>query len=199
VDLPPPKPDRDVEAKIPRRVRTARTIWPKAALALGAAAVAAAVASMLALSGTSTKPAARAGAAGGKPVLRLQGADPVTGKTVSLAAFSGKPIVLNLWTSGCASCVGEARALARFEGGHPGAQVVGIDVADSRTGAISFYRQVGWRHPSIADPSGRIAAHLRLETLPTTLFLDAKHRVVARINGQTNLAGFTAGYRKASA
>jgi thiol-disulfide isomerase/thioredoxin len=165
-----------------------------------AAAVAAAVASTLALGGgTSTKPAARAGAAGGKPVLRLQGADPVTGKTVSLAAFSGKPIVLNLWTSGCASCVAEARALTRFERGHPGAQVVGIDVADSRTGAISFYQQVGWRHPSIADPSGRIAAHLRLETLPTTLFLDAKHRVVARINGQTSLAGFTAGYRKASA
>ncbi len=59
--------------------------------------------------------------------------------------------------------------------------------------------QAGWRHPSIADPGGRIAAQLQLQTLPTTLFLDRQHRVVARINGQTTAAGFAADYRKASA
>jgi len=33
--------------------------------------------------------------------------------------------------------------------------------------------------------------------LPATLFLDRDHRVVARILGDTNLAGFEAGYRRA--
>ena len=82
---------------------------------------------------------------------------------------------------------------------HRAAVVLGVDVTDSTAGARSLSRRAGWRHPSIADPSGRIAAQLRLESLPTTLFLNAKHEIVERINGQTTAAGFAAGYRKASA
>ncbi len=38
-----------------------------------------------------------------------------------------------------------------------------------------------------------------MESLPTTLFLNAKHEIVERINGQTTAAGLASGYRKASA
>ena len=37
----------------------------------------------------------------------------------------------------------------------------------------------------------------RLQGLPATLFLDRRHRVVARILGETNLAGFDQGLRRA--
>lgn len=162
-----------------------RTRTIAAALAVGL------VASALAI-------ATAAGAATNSP-LTLRGSDVLNGKPLSLTSYAGKPVVVNLWTSGCASCVSEARALTRFERGHPEAKVIGIDVEDSRTSAISFYDAVGWRIPSISDPSGRIAAQLRAQTLPTPLFLNSRHEVVERINGQTNFAGFTAGYRKASA
>ncbi len=121
----------------------------------------------------------------------------MTGKRVSLASFAGKPIVLNLWASWCTGCYAEARALGRFERAHPEAQVVGIDIQDTKAAARAFYRRFGWRHPSIFDPSGSLAAKLGLQGLPTTLFLDRRHRVVARILGETNLAGFTNGLHRA--
>jgi thiol-disulfide isomerase/thioredoxin len=130
--------------------------------------------------------------------LDLRGTDVLTGKPVSLAADAGRPVVVNLWSSSCGACFADARALAAFEHSHPQARVLGVDVTDTSSGARSLYRRAGWRHPSIADPSGRIAAQLRMTTLPTTLFPNARHEVVERIDGQTNGAGFAAGYRRAS-
>ena len=141
---------------------------------------------------------AASGATGGSP-LTLAGKNVLTGKPHSLAADAGKPVVVNLWSSSCGACFADARALATFERTYPAARVLGVDVTDSGSGARSLYRRAGWRHPSIADPDGRIAAQLRMQTLPTTLFLNARHEIVERINGQTTAAGFASGYRKATA
>jgi len=135
-------------------------------------------------------------ATGGSPLL-LAGRKVLTGKPLSLAADAGRPVVVNLWSSSCGACFADAKALATFERAHPAARVLGVDVTDTAGGARSLYRRAGWRHPSIADPDGRIAAQLRMQTLPTTLFLNARHAIVGRINGQTTAAGFAAGYRKA--
>lgn len=190
---------RDGDISIRRR--SFRPGFLKAVLALGLIAIVGLVAAALALgsgSGSNAK-APRAVAAGSNPPLTLRGTDVLTGKPVSLAASAGKPVVLNFWSSSCGACFADARALASFERTHPAARVLGVDVTDSTASARSLYRRAGWRHASIADPSGRIAAQLRLQTLPTTLFLDAQHRVVERINGQTTPAGFAAGYTEASA
>jgi thiol-disulfide isomerase/thioredoxin len=181
------------------RRRSSRPGWRKAALPLGLIAIVGLVAAALALGSGSNAKTPRALAARSNPPLTLRGTDVVTGKPVSLAASAGKPVVLNFWSSSCGACFADARALASFERTHPAARVLGVDVTDSTASAKSLYRRAGWRHPSIADPSGRIAAQLRLQTLPTTLFFDAQHRVIERINGQTTPAGFSAGYTKASA
>jgi thiol-disulfide isomerase/thioredoxin len=131
--------------------------------------------------------------------LALAGKNVLTGEPLSLARDAGKPVVLNLWSSSCGACFADARALATFERTHPAARVLGVDVTDSAAGARSLYRRAGWRHPSVADPDGRIAARLRMQTLPTTLFLNARHEIVERINGETSAAGFAAGHRKATA
>lgn len=136
-----------------------------------------------------------AGAGRSNSPVDLSGSDPVTGKLVSLASFRDKPIVLNAWASWCTGCAAEARALAQFARSHPQAQVIGIDIQDSKSGAKSFYRRFGWHHPSISDPSGKLAVRLGVQGLPTTLFLDRQHRVVAQISGETNLDGFVRGYR----
>ena len=165
-----------------------------AAVVLVVSAVAAAVA--LSRSGGSSSAAAPTSQSDSAPLV-LRGTDPVTGKHVSLASFAGKPVVLNMWASWCTGCIAEARALAVFERAHPEAQVIGLDVQDSKSGARAFYRRFGWRHPSIFDPNGALAARLGLQGLPTTIFLDRRHRIVGRILGETNLAGFTDGLRKA--
>lgn len=176
--------------------------WLKVGLVAGVIAVAAAIGGGVLAGRASSAELTAASAA--VPAVRqsapvtLNGTDPVTGEAVSLASFRGKPIVLNIWASWCTGCAAEATALSQFARTHPQAQVIGIDIQDSKSGARSFYRRFGWRHPSIFDPSGALAARLGVRGLPTTFFLDRQHRIVAQAVGETNLAGFTAGFKKAT-
>lgn len=167
-----------------------------AALAVAAAVVALAIARV---GGEGdTPPSAAPSEAAPAEVAAIAGTDPTTDRHVSLASYRGTPVVLNIWASWCTGCAAEARALAEFARTHPDAQVIGIDLQDTPGGAKEFYRRFGWTHPSIADPDGEIAFALRLQGLPTTIFLDRKHREVTRIVGETDLAGFTAGFRRAN-
>ncbi len=62
-----------------------------------------------------------------------------------------------------------------------------------REAARDFYARWGWKHPSIDDPRGEISKSLGLQGTPTTFFLDSSHRIVTRIVGETDLAGFEQG------
>jgi thiol-disulfide isomerase/thioredoxin len=130
--------------------------------------------------------------------LELAGTDPVTGRSVDLASYPGKPLVLNVWGSWCPGCNAEAADLARFARSHPSVQVIGVDTQDTSSGAKSFYRKWGWQHPSIADPKGELAARLGVQGYPTTFFLNARHQVVTQIIGATSLAGFEQGLAAAT-
>ena len=189
---------RERAAEAAHQARPSRRRLP---IAVAAAAVTLGAAAALTLAftsganGTSATAPATSGGTGSAP-LQLSGTDPISGRRISLAAYAGKPIVLNLWASWCTGCYAEARALATFARTHPQAQVIGVDIQDSRSAAKAFYRRFGWRHPSIFDPQGEIATRFGLQGLPATLFLDRHHRVVARILGETNLAGFESGFRR---
>jgi thiol-disulfide isomerase/thioredoxin len=171
-----------------------RSLWIAAA-ALVAAAL---VGGILAARGNGPSSAAPVPSASAAKPLQLSGTDPISGAHVSLAAYAGKPIVLNVWGSWCDGCQAEAYDLAAFARNHPRAQVIGVDTQDTTGGARSFYTHYGWHHPSIADPAGNIASSLGLQGTPTTFFLDRQHHVVARIIGATNLAGFERGLRVAT-
>jgi thiol-disulfide isomerase/thioredoxin len=131
--------------------------------------------------------------------LSVRGPDVVTGREVSLATFEGKPVVLTIWASWCPGCNAEARTLAAFARAHPEAAFFGVDFQDSKDEARSFYRRYGWSFASVFDPDGRIADSLGMQGTPTTIFLDAEHREVARIVGETDEAGLTNGLERATA
>lgn len=141
---------------------------------------------------------ARAVAAGDGARVELAGTDPVTGERVDLADFAGKPVLVNVWASWCPGCNDEAEDLAKFAREHPEVQVLGIDIQDTRAEARAFYRRWGWRHPSIFDPQGELAAGLGLQGLPSTFVLDEQHRLASRIVGATDLAGFEEALRQAT-
>jgi cytochrome c biogenesis protein CcmG, thiol:disulfide interchange protein DsbE len=152
-----------------------------------------------AILGRDTEPATAVPFTGSADQVEFRGADIDSGDEVSLARFAGRPVVIVIWASWCPGCNAEARALARFARAHPEAGFIGVNFSDTRDAARSFYRQYGWRFPSVFDPDGRIASELGLQGTPTTIFLDAEHREVARIVGETDEAGFADGFAKASA
>jgi cytochrome c biogenesis protein CcmG/thiol:disulfide interchange protein DsbE len=123
----------------------------------------------------------------------LLGEDPISGEEVALADFRGRPVVINVWASWCPGCNDEAAALREFAADHPEIAVLGVDFQDTVEGARRFYRRWEWTHPSIFDSSGTQAAALGLFGMPTTLFLDSRHRIAARVVGATDRAGFEHG------
>jgi thiol-disulfide isomerase/thioredoxin len=127
----------------------------------------------------------------------LAGVDLVSGKRVSLDDYRGRVVVVNVWGAWCGGCLLEARDLARFVLKHPGVAVLGIDSEDTRAAARAFYRRFGLHHPSIFDPRGVLARRLGLTGLPTTLFLDRRHRIVAKVVGAGTLTRFEGALRVA--
>jgi thiol-disulfide isomerase/thioredoxin len=118
----------------------------------------------------------------------LQGTDPITGQRVSATDFRGTPLIINAWASWCEGCRVEAADIRRFAADHPGVAVLGLDVDDATGPARAFYRQYGWTHPSIEDPSGQMSASLGVTGLPTTVFVDREGRIVGGVPGTVTYA-----------
>jgi thiol-disulfide isomerase/thioredoxin len=138
--------------------------------------------------GATAAPVAVAPAGKGAPIA-ISGTDPVTGKKVSLAGFTGKPVVLQIWASWCPGCNEEAPALAKVVAARDDVHFVGLNYKDDPGSATGFTTKYGLGFPNIEDRSGEIAFSLGFQGTPTTVFLDATHREVGRIVGPTDEAG----------
>jgi thiol-disulfide isomerase/thioredoxin len=125
---------------------------------------------------------------------------PVTfsGKTVENATFSskkylGKVVVVNFWYAGCPPCRAEAAALNALAKRYPSdVQFVGVNVSDDRATAASFEKTYKSAYPSIVDQEEGASVQLAFaaskppKAVPSTLVLDRKGRVTARIVGLAN-------------
>lgn len=104
---------------------------------------------------------------------------------VTLAAFAGKPLVINFWASWCVPCRKEMPALQRASERLAGRVVfVGINHQDIAADAAEFERNVGVTYPSGHDPGGDVARAYGVLGLPTTVFVDQSGRIVARRPGE---------------
>lgn len=130
----------------------------------------------------------------------------LSGKTVDGKAWSmaddaaGKVVVINVWGSWCAPCKQETPHLQQVWSGMSAAgkpvQLVGIDIKESAQTAAAFLRVNGVTYPSISDgDSGgqpMLALQGRAPATPSTLVLDRKGRIAARILGATTASTLTA-------
>ena len=141
-----------------------------------------------------------AGAASARPLglPNLDGTNPITGKTVKLGAYTGKPLVLHIWASWCPNCNAEAPTIASAAARYRNVAFIGIDIADNARGAKSFYRHHGWHFSSIADPTRTRMASLGVPGQPSTVFVNAKRVIVARIIGPATAAQIALGIKLAS-
>lgn len=108
---------------------------------------------------------------------------------VDLAAFRGRPLVLNFWASWCIPCRKEMPALgeaaARLQGR---VSFLGVNHQDGMVPAQEFVTDVGVRYPSGFDPAGDVARRYGVQGLPTTVFIGADGRIVGRKLGGMSTA-----------
>jgi cytochrome c biogenesis protein CcmG/thiol:disulfide interchange protein DsbE len=108
-----------------------------------------------------------------------------SGESISLSAFRGKIVVLNVWASWCLPCREEAPALqAAWEAyGGRGVQFLGSNYQDDRDAARGFIREFGITYPSVFDPSGRLAVDYGFVGLPSTFVIDSSGRIRFQFTG----------------
>ena len=113
-------------------------------------------------------------------------------KTVSVADYPGKVVVLNVWGSWCTPCRQEGAGLqAASVATKADAQFIGINTRDfSEAAPEAFLRTQGITYPSIFDPSGQtllqLAGQVPPSAIPSTLVLDRQGRVAIRVLGQVS-------------
>ncbi len=141
-----------------------------------------------------------AGAASARPLglPKLDGRNPITGKPVALAAYAGKPLVLHVWASWCPTCNAEAPTIASAAARYRNVAFIGIDIADNARDAKGFYRRHGWHFSSIDEPTRTRMAVLGVPGQPSTVFVNAKREIVARIIGPASAAQIALGIKLAS-
>lgn len=126
--------------------------------------------------------------------------DPITfsgttidGRTFSSKQYLGQVVVVNFWYAGCPPCRAEAPTLNALATNYVGkVQFVGVNVSDDRVTAAGFERTYRSTYPSIVDQEGGASVQLAFATskppkaVPSTLVLDRRGRVVARVVGLAN-------------
>lgn len=121
-----------------------------------------------------------------KPVPELKLVDG-EGREMSLEAFRGQTVLLNIWATWCVPCRKEMPALDRLQArlGGPDFQVVPLSIDREGVPAVKvFYAELGLQALGIyVDQSGRAAAELGAVGIPTTLLVGRNGMELGRTIG----------------
>lgn len=133
-----------------------------------------------------TEAPARPHAETASPALDIRFED-AEGKTVTLAQFSGRYVLLNVWATWCAPCRKEMPSLDRLQRAMSQLpfDVVALSVDKDGVPVVDrFYRDLGLGTLRIyVDTTSAVLAKLGIAGIPTTVMIDPSGRELWRISG----------------
>jgi cytochrome c biogenesis protein CcmG/thiol:disulfide interchange protein DsbE len=123
------------------------------------------------------------------------------GTTFDLAAYAGKPVVINFWGPGCVPCRDEFPLLEAKLAEHAadGFTVVGVLTDDPPEPARDFVREYGGTWPTVIDPDKAIKATYRVAARPQTYFVDRSGVIRSIQVGELSDADFERQYARIAA
>jgi thiol-disulfide isomerase/thioredoxin len=108
----------------------------------------------------------------GHPAPELAATTLQGGRSVSLAALQGSPVILTFWSTACTWCRAEMSLLDRYALNHPEVRVIALDIGDAPDAAASFMHDLGLHLAVWLDPDGASARTYGLSGLPETVAID---------------------------
>ena len=113
------------------------------------------------------------------------------GKPVTLAAFKGKPVLVNLWATWCGPCVREMPTLDGIAE-RAGDKLKVLTVSQDREGVdiAPTFAKGGFKHlERYRDPENKLGFAFNTGMLPTTVLYDADGKEVWRVVGAMDWNG----------
>jgi thiol-disulfide isomerase/thioredoxin len=136
--------------------------------------------------------------AGNGAVTFIAPKDRVTAPSISGTALDGAAIspvkgvsVLNVWASWCGPCRAEAPTLQAISMQYPKVFFLGLLTRDDDDAARAFLRRFKITYPSLHDDNLilKFGKTLPPNAIPSTVIIDSRGRIAARISCEVTVAG----------
>jgi len=114
----------------------------------------------------------------------------ITGETLTVSDFRGKPLLVTFWATDCSSCIKEVpHLIALHERFHPlGLQIIAITMYyDPPSHVVAMTQALRLPYPVVLDLSGSHAqAFGKVALTPTTFLIDGNAKINTQITGKFN-------------
>jgi len=112
------------------------------------------------------------------------------GKTVSLAGFKGKVLVVNYFATWCPPCKAEIPdfVAAYRELKDQGLEILGVNPDEDPSDVRAFVQEQGINYPVIAGDREMAGKFGTVRTIPVTIVIDRNGNVVGKANGMLTRA-----------
>ncbi len=118
----------------------------------------------------------------------------LAGRLVRLTDYRGKLVLLNFWATWCAPCRKEMPLFSKWQRdyGAQGLQIVGVSMDDDVTLVKQLLAQRPVQYPVVMGDAKLGAQFGGVLGLPLSFLIDAQGRIVARYQGESDLASMEA-------
>ena len=103
-------------------------------------------------------------------------------KTLTLADFRGKPVIVNFWATWCPPCRREMPGLVKAYEAHKdeGLVIIEVDVAEPAEAVAQFVKSYQMTMPVVLDSRQEVTRLYRTDSFPTSFFIDKDGVIQAR-------------------
>ena len=131
------------------------------------------------------------------PDVTVQGIDGADIQTASV--LDERPAFVSVWAVWCEPCKKELPQLQAFAAAHPEYNALTVNLGDDPGKVQEFFDSLDLTLPVLGDSDGRFTSSIKVSGVPTTVLVDADHRVVNVHKGvvdEGDLADLAAKYFK---
>jgi thiol-disulfide isomerase/thioredoxin len=114
------------------------------------------------------------------------------GKSLSLADFRGKLVLVNLWATWCEPCIREMPSLDRLRAAMPAGDLAIVLVSQDRGGdkvVAPFFAKLGLKLETYLDPKSAVGHAFEVRGLPTSILIDREGNELGRVEGALDWDG----------
>lgn len=114
----------------------------------------------------------------------------IHGKTVSLAQFKGKPVLLNFWATWCGPCKEEMPSMQKlYDAAQNNGkfQIIAISIDRFNIEKVNQYaKDLNLTFPILIDPDREIRKTYFIRGLPTSYLIDSEGKLQGFVSGARN-------------